>query len=214
VGSFGAIEVISFHSDNVLGACEGGVVCTHSDDLAAHIRNTRSSYGMGPPVPVVKTGNGRMSEAQAAVALFNLDHYAEHQQRNERMFELFRTGLAGIPGLEVRVPHGVSRSNYQNLICLIDEAAFGVRRDDLWRILRAENLLAGRGFEPALHDPLIALGAARASSLSHTEHYSARTIELPMNRAMAEPDVARLVDRLALIQRNAHVIRQRLAEVV
>jgi dTDP-4-amino-4,6-dideoxygalactose transaminase len=161
---------------------------------------------------VGKTGNGRMSEAQAAVALFNLDHYAEHQQRNERMFARFRTELAGIPGLEVRVPHGVSHSNYQNLICLIDEAAIGVRRDDLLRILRAENLVAGRGFEPALHDGLVASSASRASSLAHAGHYSARTIELPMNQALAERDVARLVDRLALVQRNAAVIRQRLAE--
>src|SRR6185369_7716849 len=37
VGNFGAIEVISFHSDNILSACEGGVICTQSDDLAASV---------------------------------------------------------------------------------------------------------------------------------------------------------------------------------
>ena len=76
----------------------------------------RSNYGMGPPVPVVKTGNGRMSEAQAAVALFNLDHYAEHQQRNERLFRLFQTEIAGIPGIraaraERRQPKQLSESD-------------------------------------------------------------------------------------------------------
>jgi dTDP-4-amino-4,6-dideoxygalactose transaminase len=212
VGSFGAIEVISLHSDNVLGACEGGVVCTQDDELAAYIRNTRSSYGMGLPVPVPKTGNGRMSEAQAAIALFNLDHYSEYQQHNERVFGMFRTGLAGISGLEVRVPSGVSHSNYQNLICLIDEAAFGLRRDDLWQILRAENLLAGKGFEPSLHRTFAASGASQVSSLSHTDDYCSRTIELPMNRALTEPDAARLIDLLARVQLNAGVIRQRFAE--
>jgi dTDP-4-amino-4,6-dideoxygalactose transaminase len=212
VGSFGAIEVISFHSDNVLGACEGGVICTQSDELAAHIRNTRSSYGMGPPVPVIKTGNGRMSEAQAAVALFNLDHYSVYQQRNERVFGMFRTGLAGIPGLEVRVPSGVSHSNYQNLIFLMDEGAFGLGRDDLWQILHAENLLAGKGFLPSLHRTYASSRGPHASNLSHTEHYCARTIELPMNQAFTELDVARLIDLLGSIQHNAGVIRQRLAE--
>jgi dTDP-4-amino-4,6-dideoxygalactose transaminase len=212
VGSFGAIEVISFHSDNVLGACEGGVICTQSDELAAHIRNTRSSYGMGSPVSVIKTGNGRMSEAQAAVALFNLDHYSEYQQRNERVFGMLRIGLAGITGLEVRVPSGVSHSNYQNLICLMDEAAFGMRRDDLWQILRAENLLAGKGFHPLPHRTFAHSRASQASDLSHTEHYCARTIELPMNQALTEPDVARLIDLLGSIQQNAGVIGQRLAE--
>ena len=214
MGSFGAIEVISFHSDNVLGACEGGVVCTQNDKLAAYIRNTRSSYGMGAPAPVPKTGNGRMSEAQAAVALFNLDHYSEYQQRNERLFETFRSGLAGISGLEIRVPRGVSRSNYQNLVCLIDEAAFGMSRDDLWQVLRAENLLAGRGFDPRLHASFVAAGASGAGSLAHTQRYCARTIEIPMYRALTERDAGRLVDLLSLTQRNADLIRQRLAEAV
>ena len=213
VGSFGAIEVISFHSDNILGACEGGVICTQSDELAARIRNMRSNYGMGPPVPVIKTGNGRMSEAQAAVALFNLDHYPEYQKRNERLFGMFRTGLAGIPGLEVRVPSGVSESNYQNLICLVDEATLGVRRDDLWQILRAENLLAGRGFYPALHQASPAAWASPANGLPHTEGYCARTIEFPMNHALAEADLAKTIDLLGSIQQNASVIRHRLAEL-
>jgi dTDP-4-amino-4,6-dideoxygalactose transaminase len=210
IGSFGAIEVISFHSDNILGACEGGVICTQSDELAANIRNMRSNYGMGPPVPVIKTGNGRMSEAQAAVALFNLDHYSEYQQRNEQLFRMFRTGLTRISGLDVRVPSGVSQSNHQNLICQIDEAMFGLRRDDLWQILRAENLLAGRGFYPPSHRSLL---VSPANSLPHTEHYRASIIELPMNQVLAKPDAARLIDLLGSIQQNAGVIRRRLAEM-
>jgi dTDP-4-amino-4,6-dideoxygalactose transaminase len=172
----------------------------------------RSNYGMGPPVQVIKTGNGRMSEAQAAVALFNLDHYSEYQQRNQRLFGMFQTGVAGITGLEVRVPSGVSRSNYQNLICLMDEAAFGMRRDDLWQILRAENLLAGKGFHPSPHRTFAASRASQASDLSHTEHYCARTIELPMNQALSDLDVARLIDLLGSIQHDAGLIRQRLPE--
>lgn len=210
LGSFGSIEVLSLHADNILGACEGGVVCTQSDELAAHLRNTRSSYGMGPPVPGIKTGNGRMSEAQAAMALFNLDHYAEHQQRNERLFELFRSGLAAIPGLELRVPRGVSQSNYQNLICLVDEATFGLHRDQLWKLLRTENLCAGRGFYASSQR---ASRTSPASELAHTERYSARTLELPLNQALTETDATRVIHLLASIQLNAGVVRQRLAEV-
>ena len=211
VGSFGAAEVVSFHSDNIVSACEGGVICTQSDELAAKVRNMRSNYGMGPPVSVVKTGNGRMSEAQAAVALFNLDHYPEHKQRNEQIFETFRTGLAGVPGLTVRVPSGVSESNYQNLICLIDEATFGLHRDDVWRILRAENLLAGRGFYPLTHE-LFSKNDALTRSLPQTERYCARTIELPMNQAFTRGDVSRVIELLGSIQRDADVIAYQLAE--
>jgi len=214
LGSFGAIEVISFHADNIIGSCEGGVICTQSDELAAHVRNIRSNYGMGPPVTVVKTGNGRMSEAQAAVALFNVDRYSEYQKRNERLFGLFQTGLAGIPGIEVRVPRGVSHSNCQNLICLLNEAAFGLGRDELWRIMRAENLLAGRGFYPPSHQLHLASNTSPPDSLPHTERYCARTIELSMNHGLAESDVARVIDLLGFVQQNAGVIQRRLSEMV
>jgi len=214
MGTFGAIEVISLHSDNVLGAGEGGVVCTQSDELSAHIRNTRSSYGMGRAVSVSKTGNGRMSEAQAAVALFNLDHYAEYQQRNARLFGMFEAGLANISGLEVRVPTGVSQSNYQNLILLVDEEVLGLRRDDLWKILRAENLLAGRGYYPSPGHPAIASYASKSRNLPNSEFYCARTIELPMNQALTELDVARVIDLLAAIQCNGGTIRRKIAELM
>jgi len=51
---------------------EGAIVCTDDDSVAARLRNIRSSYGSGPHVTVPLTGNGRMSEAQAALALLEL----------------------------------------------------------------------------------------------------------------------------------------------
>lgn len=60
-----------------LGGCgeAAGVACILLDDdaLAARLRNIRSSYGAGPAVPVLRTANGRVSEAQAALALLALD---------------------------------------------------------------------------------------------------------------------------------------------
>jgi hypothetical protein len=53
---------------------DAGAACilTDDDQLAARLRNMRSSYGAGPPVSVAKTANGRLSEAQAAMALVTL----------------------------------------------------------------------------------------------------------------------------------------------
>ena len=48
---------------------EGACVCTDDDDLADRLRNIRSSYGAVRRVDVPLTGNGRMSEAQAALNL-------------------------------------------------------------------------------------------------------------------------------------------------
>ena len=73
LGGFGHAEVFSLHATQILGAEEGGVVCTQRDDLAAIMRNMRSSYGAGAPIPGLRTINGRMSEAQAALGLHARD---------------------------------------------------------------------------------------------------------------------------------------------
>ena len=49
-----------------------GCVLTDDDLLAARLRSIRSSYGAGTPVPVARTANGRLSEAQAAMALLEI----------------------------------------------------------------------------------------------------------------------------------------------
>lgn len=60
-----------------LGGCgeAAGVGCvlTGDDGLAARLRNIRSSYGAGPAVAVARTANGRVSEAQAALALLTVE---------------------------------------------------------------------------------------------------------------------------------------------
>lgn len=63
----GVPEVVRFGG---CGEAAGvGCVLTGDDGLAARLRNIRSSYGAGPAVAVVRTANGRVSEAQAALAL-------------------------------------------------------------------------------------------------------------------------------------------------
>ena len=214
LGSFGNAEVISLHSDNVLSAIEGGVICTENGDLAAYLRNMRSSYGMGRSVPVPKTTNGRMSEAQAALALFGLDHLDQRIAQNERIFRTFQRGIAAIPGLAVRAFHGITKSNYQNLICVIDEQLFGLRRDLLVTVLRSENIAVGVGFCRAPSGPQKDWPDGACDTFPGARRYSARMIELPISSKLTEADAARIVERIAHIQANAQAIGRRLAQPV
>ena len=51
-------------------------VLVNDDELAARIRNMRSSYGAGKPARIPVTGNARMSEAQAGLALLAMSEPA------------------------------------------------------------------------------------------------------------------------------------------
>ena len=151
IASFGSVEVFSFHATKILSATEGGCLCTNDDTIASRLRNIRSSYGNGKPVPVVKTSNGRMSEAQAAIALLSLEDFPKNQRKNESLFRAYEEGLKDIPGIKLVIPSGVTQSNYQYLVCEVEEKTFGLSRDSLITVLKAENVNARRYFYPGVH---------------------------------------------------------------
>jgi dTDP-4-amino-4,6-dideoxygalactose transaminase len=167
IGNFGALEVISFHATKMLSATEGGCVCTNDDAVAAKLRNIRSSYGSGYPVTVVRTSNGRMSELQAAVALLNLDDFEKNRANNEATFLGYKEHLSDISGLRLHAPTGITRSNYQYMVCELDVNKFGLTRQQLLQVLKAENVNARRYFFPGIH-----------RSTGFTESYAQQSNEL------------------------------------
>jgi dTDP-4-amino-4,6-dideoxygalactose transaminase len=205
IASFGRAEVFSFHATKVLSAGEGGCVTTNDDDVAARLRNIRSSYGAGPTVPVVKTSNGRMSEAQAAIALMSLDDYPAIQARNKTLFDAYSRNLAGIPGIRLLHPANVSASNYQYAACTIEPAKFGLTRDQLLQLLEAENVLARRYFYPGTHRCAGFDGdyEADAARLPITEQLCDVSFQLPLGARLNVSDVEKICALIARAQSEA-----------
>ena len=77
---------------------DAGAACILTGDagLAARLRNIRSSYGAGRPVPVARTANGRLSEAQAAMALLSLETAEAAAAHAARLRDIYRNGLSGM----------------------------------------------------------------------------------------------------------------------
>ncbi len=66
------IALLPMDRESCMDAQGGACLVTDDDELADILRNIRSSYGVRHTVPVNKTANGRMSEAQAAFGLIAL----------------------------------------------------------------------------------------------------------------------------------------------
>ncbi|SFU79266.1 dTDP-4-amino-4,6-dideoxygalactose transaminase [Paenacidovorax caeni] len=213
VGGFGALEVFSFHATKVLSAAEGGCVCTNDDMLAARLRNIRSSYGAGAPVHVRRTANGRMSEAQAAIALMSLKGFPSILERNRALFAAYEAGLQSVQGLRLLRPAAVNRTNYQYVVCEIDAGVFGLDRDQLHAVLRAENILARRYFYPGIHRcmPYREQFPSAPADLPVTEVLCSRVLQLPIGQAVDEAAVARITAVVRAAQTNAQLVRAVLA---
>jgi dTDP-4-amino-4,6-dideoxygalactose transaminase len=131
IGTLGDIEILSFDAADIVNAAGAACVTTNDDELAARLRNIRSSYGAGRPVAVVKTSNGRVSEAQAAFGLLSLDDFEANRAHNRALFDAYCTHLGTMPGVRVVEPARVDISNHQTLVCAIDEETVGLPRDAL-----------------------------------------------------------------------------------
>jgi dTDP-4-amino-4,6-dideoxygalactose transaminase len=198
IGNFGRCEVFSFHQANILNATEGGCICTNDDELAARLRTMRSSSGAGEIVPVIKTVNGRMSEAQAAIALMNLDDFPANRQNNQNLHRCYENGLESFPGLRLIKPSGVSYSNFQNAVCRVDELEFGVSGDMLVALFNAENVCAE--IQPRY-----------PRRLSDAQSVGESYIQLPIGASVTAQDVERICSILIQAHRAAPAIRARLA---
>ncbi|MBW8067639.1 MAG: DegT/DnrJ/EryC1/StrS family aminotransferase [Ferrovum sp.] len=213
IGSFGQAEVFSFHATKILNATEGGCICTNDDDLALRLRSIRPSYRESTPlVPVVRVANARMSEAQAAVALMSLEDFPENRANNERLYQLYECRLRDIPGIRLVEPAQVRVSNYQYLICEIDEIRFGLSRDQLLEVLKAENVIARRYFYPGLHHCIPYANDSRfcTEPLIHTDELCHSCLQLPIGARVSAQVVEKICDILVLTQANAKWIAQRI----
>jgi dTDP-4-amino-4,6-dideoxygalactose transaminase len=191
IGNFGDLEVFSFHATKIFSTGEGGCITTNNDEIARKLRNIRSSYGAGETVRVVKTSNGRMSEAQAAVGLMNLRHLNGYIDRNRESFELYRELLKKIEGISIYLPSDISKTNFQYIVCEIDEKIFGISRDELCRKLISKNIISRKYFNPGSHmsPPYIDLPQYKNLSLKNTKFLNDRLLILPCGSLLEKGDI-------------------------
>ena len=205
IGRFGRLEVFSFHATDVLSTTEGGCITTNDDALAARLRNIRSSYGAGPPTEVPLTSNGRFSEAQAAIGLLNLETFSDALANNRASCAVYRERLAGIPGIAVVRAHGVEQTNWQSLVCRIDEQTFGMSRDELLAVLKAENVNARRYFYPGIHRsvPYVNDFPQYVDALPETDRLCASLMQLPIGALVPLEKIAAICGLIADAQYHA-----------
>jgi dTDP-4-amino-4,6-dideoxygalactose transaminase len=208
-GQFGDMEIFSFHMDNMLNSLEGGCISTNDDNLAEIIRNIRSSYGIRKSMTVSVTGNGRMSEAQAALALLSLEDFPRNRAANQERFELYQKRLSVIDGIRLVCPSSETQSNYQHVVAEIDEAAFGLSRTVLTSIIEAENV--GSPLYPAgsihHHEPYRTLYPGLQEAFHQTDKVSSRFLQLPTGKHVSGEDIQTLCDIITIAREQAGDIR-------
>jgi dTDP-4-amino-4,6-dideoxygalactose transaminase len=214
IGTFGGAEVFSFHAANILSTAEGACIVTNDDLLASKFIAMRGDEVSGGDV-VMQSATARMSEMQAAVGLMMLDDFEQIRRINREQHDRYRKRLSSIPGIRMLEQAHAVKSNFQYVVGVVDQAVYGLSRDVLVAVLRAENVAAERRFYPASHQvhPFSEI-SVDDGQLKATELAAQSTFQLPIGARATTGQIEQICDIIYEVHIQPESVKSALASLV
>jgi len=212
VGGFGDVEVFSFHATKFFNSAEGGAAVTNNGELARKIRLMRN-FGFSDFDKVTHIGtNGKMSEVCAAVGLTNFESIDEFVTVNYRNYRHYQRELDGLEGIQLMQFDETERGNYQYVIIMLDPEKTVVTRDELMKILQAENVMARRYFYPGCHrmEPYKSALPDCTFGLPQTEWLTPRVLALPTGTAVDIEEITTVCQIVRFVVTNGKQVHERM----
>jgi dTDP-4-amino-4,6-dideoxygalactose transaminase len=207
VGGFGSAEVFSFHATKFVNTAEGGAITTNDDALAFRLRAIRD-FGFDPDDRIIEVGtNGKMSEICAAMGLTYLERFDGLLSASQQTYRQYRAELADLPGISVVQVDAAGQCSCQYVVVELDESIAGISRNDLLRVLEAENILAKRYFHPGCHRMLPGLAADYSLRLPVTERLIETVLVLPGGASIASEAIHGVCETIRLVLANSSQIQ-------
>jgi dTDP-4-amino-4,6-dideoxygalactose transaminase len=207
VGSIGDYTCFSFYATKNLTTGEGGMVTT-ADATAASFMRTASLHGMSkdgwaryapggtPHYDVVMPGfKYNMMDIQAAIGLHQLARLEAMHARRAAICARYDAGLAGLPvHLPAPVDAGTVHARHLYPV-LVDEATWGMSRDDLYTGLRDRGISTSIHFRAVhLHPYYQERFGFRRGMFPVAESVSDTTLSLPLSAGMEDAAVDRVIE--------------------
>lgn len=193
----GDLSVLSFHATKVFNTFEGGaIICpdARTKQRIDHLKN----FGFVNETTVVAPGiNGKMNEVSAAFGLLQLKHIDKALARRASIDALYRQRLTGIAGIKCLSRPPEVRHNYAYFPILVGDD-YRLQRDELYHLLRAENILVRRYFYPLISEfPMYRGFPSAAPDNLPVAHAAARQILcLPIHPDLQDAEVDHICDLL------------------
>jgi len=199
MGGAGSAEVFSLSPTKLLVAGEGGLVATNDAALAERLRAARNYGDDGHYDCEVLGLNARLTEIQAQLALMGLEGLQERVARRNHLAALYEQRLSGQSGLSFQRIRPDATPSRKDFGIVIDEADFGISRDQLHEALLRQNVQTRKYFYPPLHRQKL-YKDCRRGKMTHTDAVSSRILNFPIYSSLSDETVESIVEGVLWIR--------------
>lgn len=148
VCNWGDLSMLSFHATKVFNTLEGGALVTNDESLKKRI-DFLKNFGFADELTVVAPGsNGKVDEVRSAYGLLQLKYVDGEIAKRQKVAAFYRERLKDVPGIRILLDMPGVRHNYGYFPILVDSATFGMTRDALYEMLKANGVYSRRYFFP------------------------------------------------------------------
>jgi dTDP-4-amino-4,6-dideoxygalactose transaminase len=193
--NFGDLSILSFHATKVFNTIEGGAIICHDEKTKQRIDYLKN-FGFAGETTVIAPGiNAKMNEVQAAYGVLQLKYVDENIGKRKAIANLYRTGLASIPGIRyLNDIEGINHS-YSYFPILVDSNLYGRTRDELYDELKINNIYGRRYFYPLISQfpSYRGLTSSNPANLPIAEKITKQVICLPIYPELSHANVESVI---------------------
>lgn len=197
VCSYGDASVLSFHATKVFNTIEGGAVCFKDPEFGQELYNLKNFGITGPETVEAVGANAKMNELQAAMGICNLRHIDEDIDKRKAVVERYTERLKGIDGITIWRTQKNVKHNYSYFPIVIDEAAFGSSRDDIFDKLAVNGIGSRKYFYPITSMFDCYRDSFKAEDTPVALKISGQVLSLPLYSDLSMENVDRICNLIA-----------------
>ena len=194
--SLGDLSVLSFHATKTFNTIEGGAIVCHDDKTKKRI-DFLKNFGFAGETTVIAPGiNAKMNELQAVFGLLQLKSFNKQIEKRKQLTLLYRKLLSDVKGINFLEDMENVKHNYAYFPIFVDEEIYGMKRDELYEMLKEYNIYGRRYFYPLISQfPMYrGLDSAKPDNLPIAERISKKVICLPIYPDLPQDEVSGICD--------------------
>jgi len=194
----GDMATLSFHATKTYNTMEGGALVCHDAETKKRIDYLKN-FGFAGETTVIAPGiNGKMDEVRAAFGLLQLKYVDAAILQRKQVAESYRKELSSVPGISFMLDMQNVRHNYSYFPIFVDEAAYGMTRDELYFKLQEENIFGRRYFYPLISNfpTYRGLPSAKKENLPNAHKLADSVICLPIHHDIKQSDIEKIINHI------------------